>query len=363
MRGLRGRGQDQNSASEYSAIFKRMHPALEVQDGLAGSVIGDRYRIIQRLGSGGFGKVYLATDKKTQSLVAIKLMSSFCVKESPSGNGIFDMSEYFRFAREAEASGMINNKNVVKVLDFGIFNGTPFIVMEYLKGADLKSELTNLRIIPWNRCRSITLQVCNGLKYIHDLGLVHRDVKPSNIFLCQEDGEERAKLIDLGLVKFKDNARNLEDSDEIVGTPAYMAPEMLDSSLPCDHRMDIYSLGATIYEMLAGQPPFKARNYVELMLMHRESVPRPIRLGADAPQGLNTVIQKALMKRPDDRYSSIDEFKAAIESLKLERTRDSMGFFKSALNWIRGTFSIFSGFDFSISFNEEDLSELYKRHR
>ncbi len=293
------------------AEFGRFHSEAP-RDAWSGAVLKDRYSLIERLGSGGDGIVYLASDRKEGRMVAVKLIGKIAPAAEDQG-GLLDLSDHFRFLRQLRACGSIDHPNLVKVLDSGVAKGVPFVVMERLEGEDLQKAIRRQGALGWPESKGIILQACDGLKALHERGMIHRDIKPSNIFLTR-DG---AKIIDFDLVKSEGGgAVDDSDSGDIVGTPAYMAPEMLGGGA-IDRRLDIYSLGATIYEMLAGIPPFTARSYLELMIKHRDEIPRPInaaRLGANVPPGAERLVARCLEKDPRDRFQTVDELRAAVES-------------------------------------------------
>ncbi len=336
------------------AEFGRFH-AEAPRDGWIGSVLKERYQLMEKLGSGGEGSVYLASDRKERRLVAVKLIGKMGPPPEEAG-GVLDLSDHFRFMRQLRACGMIDHPNIVKILDSGIVRGVPFVVMERLDGMDLQKAIRKEGGLDWAGSRDIVLRVCDGLKALHDRGIIHRDIKPSNIFLSRSPPE--AKIIDFDLVKFEGAvaANDVADSDEIVGTPAYMAPEMLEGGASLDRRLDIYSLGATIYEMLAGVPPFTAGSYLELMKMHRDRLPKPIssvRPLSGVPSAVERLVAKALEKRPEDRFQTVDELKAAAEAIP-PGPPESKGLLRSAIDSIRFLFGRFDPLK-SLAFGPEDL--------
>ena len=293
---------------------------LHDPDHWIGSTIQSRYQILDKIGSGGTGTVYRAVDKRNGDFVAIKLM--------PLSDGtrekVVPLSECFRLLREMKAAMMMIHPNIVKTKDVGVFMGNIYIVMEHLQGEDLSKLIRRENGIPWEHARDIILRICDGLDALHKKGIVHRDLKPSNIFIANENGKEVVKLIDFGLVKFTGTTareRNLTDSDDVVGTPAYISPEMARGEEVNDPRSDLYSLGVTLYELMSGSLPFKARNYFELFDMHNNAKPPPLREKRpylDIPFTLEAIIMKALEKNPKDRYQSVAELRAAVECLPYE---------------------------------------------
>ncbi len=335
--------QDAYRSGTARKDFGRFHSEA-LRDGLLGAILKDRYQLIERLGSGGEGTVYLANDRKDGRLVAVKLIGKVA-PVSEGEDGLLDLSDHFRFMRQLRACSMIDHPNVVRLLDSGLFRGIPFVVMERLEGTDMQKAIRSSGGMEWAAAREIILQVCDGLKAMHDRGVIHRDIKPANIFLS--GSPPKAKIIDFDLAKFEGAAAadNVAESDEIVGTPAYMAPEMVSGGAALDRRLDIYSLGATIYEMLAGIPPFTAGNYLDLMKMHRDRMPRPInsaRLSAQAPEAVEKLVAKALAKRPEDRFQTVDELKAAVEAVPADE-RGRKGPLARAWRFIRDIAGLLGG--------------------
>ncbi len=288
-------------------------------DGLIGSAVKGRYLLLERIGSGGEGQVYLATDREDGRMVAVKMISKLSGPPQ-SESGLLDLADHFRLMRELRAFAAVDHPNVVKLLDSGVHKGVPFLVMERLSGSDLRKEIVSAGPMGWDAAKPLILQMCDAIGALHEKGIIHRDIKPSNLFLADGPGGRILKLIDLDLVKFVGPAagRDADDSDEVVGTPAYMAPEMLDGMAGCDTRLDIYSLGATIYEMLAGVPPYSPRNYLELMMLQRQRMPRlisDVRPDAVLPPGVQDIVSKALEHDPEKRYQSVAELKADVEAV------------------------------------------------
>ena len=241
-----------------------------------------RFEIGDVLGKGAIGEVYAATDRELRRAVAIKIMS---------GNP--DNPEFAeRFSREAEAMAKLNHPNIVTVYDYGATDALHYLVMERMDGGTLDEEMGKGRRLPVGRALQVFGQICDALHYAHSQGVIHRDVKPSNILL---DGSGRAKLSDFGLVKgllpeeFSQFA--LTRTRAALGTPLYMAPEQMDGSLEVDHRADIYSAGAVLYEMLTGQAA-KSRD---------PSSPQSHHL----PPGFASVMERALHPSPEKRYPRI----------------------------------------------------------
>ncbi|OYT71983.1 MAG: hypothetical protein CFK52_06375 [Chloracidobacterium sp. CP2_5A] len=267
-------------------------------EALPGTILDGRYRLERKIGAGGYGAVYEATHLALSTSVAVKILQ-------PRGGSVTP-EELDRFKREGISACRVQHPNAVNVLDFGISsNGFAYLVMEILHGATLGQELKRVRRMTARRCLEIILPVASVLAEAHAMHIVHRDIKPDNIFLhCSTTGEV-VKLLDFGLAKLmgEDGSHPEATRGLIVGTPKYMPPERL-SFLPYDGRSDIYSLGVVMYEILAGQPPFTAQNgsVAALMTAHLQSAPPPLAAFApDVPPVIAAVTMRMLHKVPAAR--------------------------------------------------------------
>lgn len=281
----------------------------EYQTGL---VFAGKYRIVQKLGSGGMGAVYQAEHMLMGRTVALKLLHSHL-----STNDNYLM----RFQREARIASKLTHPNAITLYDFGIEKETPFLVLEYVQGRTLKEILSEEGALPLNRIASILGQISGALQDAHTLGIVHRDLKPDNIMITKtRTGEEMVRVLDFGIAKLvgpvgHDAGVLATQAGVFVGTPAYMSPEQA-SEKEVDSRSDIYALGIIIYEMLTGEVPFTSDSPVELLFKHLHTPPKPIREIPQAPgisQELNAVVMKALEKNPDQRYQRVAELVTAFE--------------------------------------------------
>jgi|GEM_PF-5037235 len=262
------------------------------------------YWLLERVGEGGMGEVYKALHLETHSVVAVKVLAQ----------GLLERQRALkRFRREIQIAGRVEHPNVVRALEAGELGGTHFLVTEYVDGWDLEKLVRLCHPLDLGEASELVRQAARGLACIHEHGLVHRDVKPSNVMLSRQG---LVKILDLGLALFRGDASwqqeaPLTGSDEVLGTFEYIAPEQLSSSHNVDHRADIYSLGCTFYQLLTGRPPFPRSQYrypLEVAMAHRSQPIPPIRrLRSGVPDGLVVVLERMLAKDPQDRFSSANE--------------------------------------------------------
>ncbi|MCX4247868.1 serine/threonine protein kinase [Paraliomyxa miuraensis] len=284
---------------------------------LANTILGDCYRILHPLGEGGMGTVYEAQHLRLGTSVAIKVLApQFAI----------DPKARDRFKREAKAASLIRHPNVVQITDFGETpDGSVFFAMELLEGRDLHTILRRHAPLPWRRVQHLLAQATDGLAAAHARGIVHRDIKPANVFVMQGDGvRDFVKILDFGIAKIlapditgADSVlvKNLTGTGEIFGTARYMAPEQAYGSSN-DPRVDVYGLGIVAYEMLTGRVPFSGDSAFEIITKHVYEPPRPpSELQSSVPSGLEAVVLRALAKKADDRYPTMDEFGRALRAV------------------------------------------------
>ena len=267
-----------------------------------GQPFDGRYRVLGRLGVGGMATVYLAEDSSLGRKVALKVMA-----ERYAEDGEF----VERFRREAQAAARLNHPNIIAVYDRGEANGRPYIAMEYLQGRTLKQVIQKDGPLPAERAIAIAMQVLAGLRYAHEHGVVHRDVKPHNV-LVGDDG--RIKVTDFGIAHAGDP--QMTEVGSIVGTAQYLSPEQARGR-SVGPQTDIYSLGVVLYEMLAGRVPFEGDSSVAIAMQHVSDEPPPLRsLAPLVPESLALVVAHAMLKDPTQRYSSADEFAADLDRVR-----------------------------------------------
>lgn len=262
-------------------------------------VLAGRYELERLLGRGGMAEVHLGRDILLDRRVAVKLLSW----------GSDDDGRVQRLRREARAAASLDHPHVVAVHDIGLSPQAVFVVMEYLEGESLRELLAREGRLPADRAVAVTAQVCDALEAVHQRGVVHRDVTPANIMICP-DG--RAKVMDFGIARLGADA-SVTATGLVIGTPAYMSPEQVRSQA-VDARSDVYSLGCCLFHQLAGRPPFVGSDPVALAYQHvKEPPPSPIDLRPDVAPELATVVLRAIAKRPEDRYQSAAELRAALQ--------------------------------------------------
>ena len=269
---------------------------------LPGSMLSGKYRIESLIGRGNFGAVYRATHLKLKRQVAVKVLRTTVGA---------DRVTFARFEQEGISLSRLDHPHAVSVLDFsGDESGRVFLVMELLDGHTLDEELHRVGQLSPERCLEILRPLCQVLAAAHTVGIIHRDIKPQNIFLHRRQGSEVVKMLDFGIAKLvgeTEIAQQLTLDGNSVGTPAYMAPERFLNE-PYDGRSDVYSLGITLYEMLAGRPPFQHSdgNFFKLIRMH---VTEPPPLGdyvADIDPRIDGVVRAALAKDPAQRPQPLE---------------------------------------------------------
>ncbi len=272
----------------------------------AGSMFG-RYIVVRHIGSGGMGDVYEARHVDLDKRVALKTLRI--------AHGLNE-EIVRRFQREGRAASRIRHPNVVDVSDVGVADGVPFLVMEYLEGVDLGARIASLRSAPVEQTVDIMLPVVAALAAAHDEQIVHRDMKPENIFLARtRDGHEVPKVLDFGISKVVEppGTLALTNTGAILGTPYYMSPEQAQKSNSVDARSDQYSVGVILYECATGKRPFEGETLFELIhaLVIGDLAP-PRQLRPDLPEGFDAVIVRAMARVPADRFPSMRALGAAL---------------------------------------------------
>ena len=277
---------------------------------LVGDTIDGKYKLEERIGEGGMGAVYKGTHVAIGRKIAVKVLHA----------DIHSHEEVvFRFQNEAKLAASIGHRNIVDIIDMGKYLGKYyFIVMEFLEGEDLFAVIRRRESLRREEAVDLAIQILNGLKAVHKKGIIHRDLKPENIFICRGQEEEiTVKILDFGVSRLTDKEKKknirITRSGMVFGTPRYMAPEQAKASAKHDHRADLYAVGAMLYEMLCGFPPFSSENYNELMVdILTKNPPLISEIEPSIPPAIEKVIMKSIAKSPEDRYQSAAEFIEAI---------------------------------------------------
>ncbi|ACX52418.1 serine/threonine protein kinase with PASTA sensor(s) [Ammonifex degensii KC4] len=273
-------------------------------------VLGNRYRLVREIGSGGMAVVYEGRDLVLDRPVTVKVLREEFAR---------DPEFVQRFRQEALAVASLSHPHIVSLYDVGEDNGTHYLVMEYVEGKDLKTLIQEGKItIPW--AIKIAKDICAALEHAHRRGIVHRDVKPHNILITPE-GE--AKLADFGIARTL-RGTTIAATRAFLGSVEYISPEQARGE-PADARSDIYSLGAVLYEMLAGRPPFTGDNPVAVALKHVEEQPPPLsQLNPRVPPALERIVARAMAKNPAARYPSAAALARDLEALDLKKASRSI---------------------------------------
>ncbi len=274
---------------------------------LAGQEFGP-FIIEKTLGSGAMGAVYLARYTKNNHRVAIKIMSSAINSNASS-------SLVARFEREAEILKHLNNPNIVRLFGIGKFKGLRYYAMEVIDGETLEAILARKGVFSWDETIELGKQICNALQHAHDNGVIHRDIKLSNLMVTKQGV---LKLTDFGIAKDLDGTL-LTGANCAIGTAAYMSPEQCRGESTVTGKSDLYSLGVVLFELLTGKRPFRGDNAVELFLHHVQSKPeRPSRINLEIPKFLDTLILHLLEKKPEDRPASANVVGKILEEIRVK---------------------------------------------
>jgi serine/threonine-protein kinase len=266
--------------------------------------VGDLYDVQGELGRGGMALVYRAIDRRLKRAVALKVLPPELA---------FREEVRRRFMREAETSAKLNYQNIVPIYSVDERNGIVYLVMALVDGETLAARLARSPRMSNDEVRRLLREVAGALAYAHARGVVHRDIKPENILIDRESG--RAMVTDFGIARAAEGDAKLTVTGVAIGTPAYMSPEQALGEREADGRSDVYSLGVVGYLMLTGELPFKASNTPSMMMKHLTERLRPVReVRPDAPADIAAVVEHALQKKPEDRFSSAAEMAAALAS-------------------------------------------------
>jgi len=285
--------------------------------------LSNKYRVIGLIGRGGFSTVLKLKDFVLDRICALKILSREL---------ILDPEMLERFKREARLYAKLDHPNIVQVYDVGFYKNVAYIIMKYIDGITLKDLIKEKAPLKLDEILRISEDIASVLEYMHSKGIIHRDIKPANIMIQKTDG--RAILTDFGLAKNLETTK-FTATGKIMGSPHYLAPEQAKGE-KVDERTDIYSLGITMFEMATGKLPFEGETAVQIVLKHiREDLPKPSEFNKSINPALENIILKATRRAPEERFSSVREFKEALKKVNGEETiyikgeeKKGKGFFK-----------------------------------
>jgi serine/threonine-protein kinase len=278
----------------------------------SGLVIAERYMLTRLLACGGMGSVWLARHRGLDIAVAVKLMATALVLSADARS---------RFEREARLAASLDSQHVVHVQDYGVDAGTPYLVMELLHGESLAARLErDSRLRPPVAARYLA-QICKALRVAHELGIVHRDIKPGNIFLAMKDGEEMVKVLDFGIAKTSSpgGARPDTVTGLIFGSTHYMSPEQIRSPRRVDHRSDLWSVGVVLYHLLTGRLPFVGDDPGDVLVrVCTDDCPPPSSSAPELSPAIDAFFERALARDPARRFQSATELAEAFDAVALD---------------------------------------------
>ncbi len=270
-----------------------------------GSIIANRFQLVHELGRGTMGTVWLAQHLTLDVRCAVKFMSAEAAREPAYAA---------RFALEARAIAQIQSPHIVRVLDYDLWNGVPFIAMERLVGEDLGARLQRVQKLDAATTCRIIGDVARGLARAHGAGIVHRDLKPENIFLAREGDDEVAKLVDFGIAKLEGRPGRKTQVGEVLGTPAYMSPEQARCADSIDARADLWSLGTIVFECLTGRLAFDGESLGDIFArILVEPIPVPSQLAPELPPAFDAWFVRAVCREPEGRFADAREMADALE--------------------------------------------------
>ncbi|MFZ6184203.1 serine/threonine-protein kinase [Nannocystis pusilla] len=275
----------------------------------AGTIVAGRYRLGRVLAQGGMGSIWVARHLQLDVDVALKFMAP----------ELADSTELrARFEREAKAAALLKSPHAVQVHDYGIEDGAPYIVMELLEGEDLASRLARERRLSLAATRRIVEDVGKALRRAHEIGLIHRDMKPANIFLARQAGDEVVKILDFGIAKSTGviDGDQPTHADAVLGSPRYMSPEQVRSSTQVDHRTDLWSLGVIAFRCLTGKLPFRDGEIGDVFVsICTAPIPRASEVAPDLGHEVDRFFARALARPLEERFQSATELVEAFAAL------------------------------------------------
>jgi eukaryotic-like serine/threonine-protein kinase len=303
---MREHEPDRRGAPVYEPASDGATDDMNVEpDPLIGQTIAGRYRILRPLSAGGMGAVYEALHLELRSHMAVKLLHAEYARQPRMVQ---------RFIREAQVVRTLANAHIVAATDSGEWSGIPYFAMNLLRGKNLRQVLSERGSLPVAPAAQLLLDVCRGLRAVHEAGVVHCDLKPANIFITSENGREVAKILDFGVAKLRDAADSTGEG-YLIGTVRYMAPEQVISGKDADHRSDIYALGAILHEMVTGEAVFSGEKAEVIFQILYGTLPALGARGVSLQPVLRQTIIRAMSRAPQERYQSVAELADALEPL------------------------------------------------
>ncbi len=294
-------GPDSISEARFASTWLSVSGSapLMSRNARPGRVLGGKYRLIQPITRGAMGAIWRAEHLELGCPLAVKLLVG----------GVPDSESRERFVREARTAAALRGPNVVQVLDYGLDEQTPYLVMELLSGESLQQRLTRSTRLSRRETARLLSQVAGALERAHGLGFVHRDLSANNVFLVEESGQTCAKLLDFGIAKSLEHTlpgdRTLTLRGVILGTPRYMSPEQVEGA-PVDFRTDLWALGVLAFECLLGRAPFRGETFGSLVLaICSRAVPVPSQLG-NVPAAFDEWFAQACAREPSERFASAE---------------------------------------------------------
>ncbi|MFH1530979.1 MAG: serine/threonine-protein kinase [Pseudomonadota bacterium] len=281
---------------------------LVAEQDLVGHLLDDRYKILSKLGEGGMGTVYVAEQAMIGRKVALKVLR---------GAAVQDESSVKRFLTEAKAIASLRSPHTVTLHDFGVTTeGLLYYTMELLEGAPLSKVIKDEAPMDWARSAHLLLQACKSLEEAHDKGILHRDIKPDNLFVTRGIDGEHITVLDFGIAKLADGTvGTITKTGMICGTPAYLSPEQAQG-YEARKASDLYSLGVVFYEMLAGEPPFSDTTAMRVLMKHVGEEAKPVSVKnpkVQVPESIDQFVRHVLQKNPADRHQDVPEFRRSLQ--------------------------------------------------
>ena len=303
---------------KISELTDRIDSLRRDKDLMVGSVIGppgQEVEIRRKIGAGAMGTVYEGYQRSLDRTVAVKFLAHDIHQRDPDADR--------RFCNEARAMASLRSPHIVNVFAVGEQDGASYMIMEFIEGPNLEKFMRSRKALKIKEALNITRQILTGLSEAHRRGRVHRDLKPANIMINKDN---QAVILDFGLVRDLES-QEMTKAGTVLGTPRYISPEQING-VPVDHRSDLYSLGIILFEMLIGHPPFKAEDFVAVLMKHiKEPLPTPEDYGKSLPTRVEALIRKMAEKKPDDRFQSahevIEEIDSTITQLSNSNSLDS----------------------------------------